>query len=150
LSELNLKEMKSANIGRRALICSVLALGFGIANESLANATSAAGVSQVGKKLQLGLSKNKALSKVGGVVTINLSDGSQIAVVRTSSAINGFKALNLSCTHQGVTVEQSGNGWLCPAHGSRYSLTGKVQNPPANADLYSYPVKATKTTVTIG
>jgi hypothetical protein len=29
-------------------------------------------------------------------------------------------------------------------------LTGKVQNPPANADLYSYPVKATKTTVTIG
>ena len=151
LSEFSLGEIKSATIGRRAVLCGAAAFLFNsLASDTSQAAVAATGVKQVGKKLQVTLSKNKGLAKVGGAVTIKLSDGSQIALIRTSSAMSGFKALNLSCTHQGVTVEENGSGWICPAHGSQFDLVGKVERGPASANLYSYPTKATKTTVTIG
>ena len=105
---------------------------------------------QVGSKLQLDLAQNKPLSKVGGVVVIDLSDGSSLAVIRTTSAVNGIIAMNLSCTHQGVTVMQTGKTWTCPAHGSTFSQVGKVIRGPALQALLKYPVKVTAKTVTIG
>ena len=102
------------------------------------------------RNFKFNLQKNKALAKVGGAVTIALSDGSSIAIVRTSSATNGFVAMNLSCTHQGVTVQQQGTNWVCPAHGSTFDKAGKVLRGPAASALYKYPVAATAKVVTVG
>lgn len=150
MSDFQLEGVKSAPLGRRAVLCGALAMAFGIGADVAQASTVAVGTKQVGKKLQLTLAQNKSLSKVGGAVTINLSDGSTIAVVRTTSAANGFTALNLSCTHQGVTVAQQGNTWVCPAHGSAFDKAGKVLRGPANSALFKYPVTATAKVVTIG
>jgi Rieske Fe-S protein len=127
-----------------------MAVAFGLSMDVADAATVAVGVKQVGKKLQLTLAQNKALSKVGGAVTLPLSDGSTVAITRTSAAVNGFIAMNLSCTHQGVTVQQQGTNWVCPAHGSTFDKSGKVLRGPANSALFKYPVTATAKVVTVG
>ena len=150
MSEFNLEGVKSAPLGRRAVLCGAMAVALGLSTDIADASTVAVGVKQVGKKLQISLAQNKALAKVGGAVTFALSDGSSVAVVRTSAATNGFVAMNLSCTHQGVTVEQQGTNWVCPAHGSTFDKSGKVLRGPANSALYKYPVAATAKVVTIG
>lgn len=150
MSELNFDQAKSAPIGRRAVLCGAVALALGVSVDLASAASPAVGIKQVGKKLQLSLAQNKALTKVGGAVTFDLSDGSSIAVVRTSAAANGFIAMNLSCTHQGVTVVQQGTNWVCPAHGSTFDKSGKVLRGPAGQALFKYPVTATAKVVTIG
>ena len=44
----------------------------------------------------------------------------------------------------------SGSAWVCPAHGSKFALTGAVINGPAQAPLQKYPLTATATKATIG
>ena len=117
-------ESVKSSVSRRALLCGALAVTLGLTPD-LANAVDAAGVTQSGSKLKISLAKNKSLAKVGGVVQVPLGDGSTLAIVRTSAVVNGFVALNLSCTHQGVPVAQQGSIWVCPAHGSEFSLAGK-------------------------
>lgn len=144
---------EKSSVSRRAILCGALAITLGLAPElapDLANATDAAGVSQSGGKLKIAIAKNKSLAKVGGVVQIPLSDGSTLAIIRNSAGVNGFIAMNLSCTHQGVTVQQQGGSWLCPAHGSEFSLAGKVVRGPARTALVKYPVSATSKVITVG
>ena len=150
MSELNFEEAKSAHIGRRAVLCGAVALALGVSTDIASASSPAVGIKQVGKKLQLELAKNKALAKVGGAVTFDLCDGSSVAIVRTAATTNGFVAMNLSCTHQGVTVVQQGSSWMCPAHGSQFDKSGKVLRGPASQALYKYPVTATAKLVTIG
>ncbi len=138
------------DVSRRGLLCGIALVAVGLMPEAALAAVPAVGIKQVGKKLQLDLKKNAALSKVGGVVEISLSDGSTLAVVRTASGAKGLVAMNLACTHQGVPVQQSGNTFICPAHGSQFGLDGKVIQGPARQGLYKYPLTATATTATIG
>ena len=138
------------SISRRGVLCGIALLAVGLTNESAKAATNAVGATQVGKKIKLALAKNKALAKVGGVVQISLSDGSEIAVIRTAAGVKGITAINLSCTHNGVPVMQEGSNWICPAHGSEFALNGKLIKGPARTALQKYPVVASATTVTIG
>lgn len=46
-----------------------------------------------------------------------------------------YSAINLSCTHLGCTVEEDGEGYLCPCHGSRYNQAGLVLQGPAKQPL---------------
>lgn len=101
-------------------------------------------------KLEISLASNPALKKVGGVVEFQDNNGMSYAVVRTSKAVNGFKAMSLSCTHNGCTVRQNGSNWVCPCHGAEYALSGKVKVGPAPRDLVAIPVKATATKITVG
>ncbi|MGQ9833189.1 MAG: QcrA and Rieske domain-containing protein [Candidatus Villigracilaceae bacterium] len=48
---------------------------------------------------------------------------------------HGFSALSLVCTHLGCTVEQQGNGFACPCHGSRFNGDGQVIQGPAKIPL---------------
>jgi cytochrome b6-f complex iron-sulfur subunit len=43
----------------------------------------------------------------------------------------GFSILSLVCTHLGCTVENKPEGFICPCHGSRFDLNGKVTRGPA-------------------
>jgi Rieske Fe-S protein len=61
----------------------------------------------------------------------------------------GFSALSLTCQHLGCTVESKADGFLCPCHGSRYDLNGKVLVGPAQKGLKSLRVEITPEEKTI-
>ena len=52
-----------------------------------------------------------------------------------------FEALLLQCTHQKNQVIPEGNGFICPLHGSRYTLDGQVKKGPAELSLRKFPVR---------
>ncbi|HEU0265235.1 MAG TPA: Rieske (2Fe-2S) protein [Geobacterales bacterium] len=47
----------------------------------------------------------------------------------------GFTALSLICTHLGCTVSVRPEGLICPCHGSRFDLAGRVLAGPATRPL---------------
>jgi cytochrome b6-f complex iron-sulfur subunit len=65
-----------------------------------------------------------------------------VIVAHTQS---GYVAVSYACTHAGATVvfDVSTNSFFCPAHGSRFSISGAVITGPAGSALGSY-----KTTLT--
>ena len=140
--------LASHPVTRRALLCGLTAAALGVIPET---AQAANGITQPSAgKIRVDLKVNKNLAKVGGVVTIPLSNGATVALVRTAAGVKGFTALDLSCTHQGVTVQEQGSKWICPAHGSQFALNGKLVNGPARSALQKYPVSATSAAVIIG
>jgi Rieske Fe-S protein len=48
---------------------------------------------------------------------------------------NGLRALSLTCSHLGCTIEQRNFGFECPCHSSRYDMNGVVLKGPATANL---------------
>ena len=54
---------------------------------------------------------------------------------------SGFIALSLVCTHLGCTLEQDGDGYACPCHGSRFSAEGEVRHGPAARRLETLRVE---------
>jgi len=44
-------------------------------------------------------------------------------------------AFSLTCTHLGCTVEEAGEAFACPCHGSRYNSDGEVLKGPAQKPL---------------
>ena len=144
--------MTESSISRRQILCGVLLASVGLAVDTLpdiANAATGITVLKNGK-LQISLAANKKLAKVGGAVLIQLSDGSELAVVRTAAGLNGFSALSLVCPHMGGTVAEIGNQWICPLHGSTFTLNGSLVRGPAQIGLSKYPIKATTKYLTIG
>ena len=137
-----------STLSRRSLLCGLAVLTLGL----LPDTAIAAGNVKVlsNGKVEVLISKNTALRKVGGVVQFQDRNGRSLALVRTSNAVNGFKALNLSCTHEGVTVGLSGGKWVCPEHRAEFARDGKVQAKPAERDLGTVAIKATRTKVTVG
>jgi Rieske Fe-S protein len=55
-----------------------------------------------------------------------------------------YSALSLACTHLGCTVEEDGEGFLCPCHGSRYNKDGLVLGGPAKGALRPLRVEKTE------
>lgn len=51
-----------------------------------------------------------------------------------------YKALWMSCPHQGAELQVFGSKLQCPAHGSEFDNTGKVTNAPATENLRSFPL----------
>jgi len=144
------EKLTKTDVSRRAALCGIALIAAGLTSDLAAAATTAVGATQSGKKIKLDLVKNKALAKVGGVVQLDLSDGSAMAIVRTAMGAKGITAINLSCTHNGVPVMQEGNLWVCPAHGSEFALGGKLVKGPARSALQKYSVKVTGNSVVIG
>jgi Rieske Fe-S protein len=56
---------------------------------------------------------------------------------------SGFSALSLVCTHLGCTLEEQGNGFVCPCHGSRFDSKGNVTHRPADKPLHTLRVEVT-------
>lgn len=83
--------------------------------------------------VKLADAKNSALATVGGSVMIN----DENILIRTSET--QFIAVSLICTHKGCTVELTGDKFVCPCHGSEYSLAGKVTpGSKATKDLRTF------------
>jgi Rieske Fe-S protein len=98
-----------------------------------------------GDDLVVKLSDNAPLSKVGGNVKVN----DEIMLIRKSET--EFKAVKTICTHKGCDVELEGNKFVCPCHGSEYTIDGKVTEGPAKADLKTFETifDSEKGTITI-
>ena len=136
------------SISRRSLLCGLAVLTLGFVPDT---AIAAGNVKVLANgKVEVLISRNPSLQKVGGVVEFKDRNGRSLALVRTSAATNGFKAINLSCTHEGEKVELVGSKWICPEHRAEFAIDGKVQSKPAKVDLRSVAIKATKTKVTVG
>ncbi|MFZ4639195.1 MAG: ubiquinol-cytochrome c reductase iron-sulfur subunit [Nodosilinea sp.] len=83
--------------------------------------------------LDLNSAANAALRTPGGSVVAN-----GVIVAKTSSG--GYTALAAACTHEGATVNYSGNGnqFICPRHGAQFSASGAVLKGPARTPLTQY------------
>lgn len=56
----------------------------------------------------------------------------------------GLRALSLTCSHLGCTVEERNFGFECPCHSSRYGPNGIVLKGPAATDLKQLRVEETE------
>ncbi|HMQ77997.1 MAG TPA: ubiquinol-cytochrome c reductase iron-sulfur subunit [Ignavibacteria bacterium] len=91
------------------------------------------------------LSENAALTKAGGSVKIN----DELMLIRSSET--SFLAVRTICTHKGCDVELEGDKFVCPCHGSEYTMDGKVTQGPAKTNLKTFETifDSDKGTVTI-
>ncbi len=101
-------------------------------------------------KVEITLSKNPALKKIGGTVQFQNGAGQSFALVRTGKTASAYRALNLSCTHEGEKVVKSGSKWVCPEHRAEFAINGDVKVGPATTNLVQVPVKVSATKITVG
>lgn len=87
----------------------------------------------VGNKVDV--AAHPTLADTNGVALVTLS-GTPLAIVRTGAAT--FVALSLICPHQGATLNASSNGFTCPRHGARFSLTGSWAGGESTSSMRSY------------
>jgi Rieske Fe-S protein len=135
-------------LSRRAVLCGLAVLTLGLVPDT---AIAATGVKVLSNgKVEVTLSRNPALKKVGGTVQFEDGAGQSIALVRTGRTARAYRALNLSCTHEGTTVNKSGSKWVCPNHRAEFAINGDVKVGPARANLVQLPIKVSATKVVIG
>jgi Rieske Fe-S protein len=135
-------------VSRRAVLCGLAVLTLGLVPDT---AIAATGVKVLANgKVEVTLSKNPALKKVGGTVQFEDGVGQAVALVRTGKATSAYRALNLSCTHEGTNVTKSGSKWVCPNHRAEFAINGDVKVGPARANLVQLPIKVSATKVVIG
>ena len=98
-----------------------------------------------GDDIVVSLSENSALAKVGGNVKVN----DELMLIRNSETT--FTAVRTICTHKGCDVEIEADKFVCPCHGSEYTLDGKVTQGPAKNNLKTFETifDSDKGTVTI-
>ncbi|MEH2066934.1 MAG: ubiquinol-cytochrome c reductase iron-sulfur subunit [Nostoc sp.] len=89
------------------------------------------------------------LDKTGQLLAKN-SPAGPVLVVGTSKSPN-LTAVNPTCTHAGCTVgwKADAKKFVCPCHGSEYSIDGKVQKGPATEPLKTYAVKIENSSVEV-
>ena len=76
------------------------------------------------------------LANVGGTARVESTAGLFLISRISESA---FTVIDGVCTHEGCTITgASSTQFVCPCHGSRYSLNGQVQEGPARANLRQY------------
>lgn len=66
--------------------------------------------------------------------------GHAVAVFRDA---DGVYAISKICTHLGCVVRNTGSGFECPCHGSRFAADGSVTKGPAPKQLSWYKVTRT-------
>jgi len=85
-----------------------------------------------GDDLVVKLADNPALTAVGG----NMKIGDEMMLIRMDES--KFIAVSLICRHKGCDVELEGDKFVCPCHGSEYTLQGKVTQGPSKDNLKTF------------
>lgn len=70
------------------------------------------------------------------VLVKSIKFGHPIVIYKLSA--DKYSALLLECTHKGCELQPHVNLLICSCHGSEFSTTGIVQNPPAERNLFSF------------
>lgn len=99
-----------------------------------------------------------------GVVTLTVDSTSPLAAVGNAALVRGsnavflvartgpdtFSALTSICTHEACTITGfDSETFVCPCHGSRFDLSGRVLNGPAVTGLRAYPTRFSGDVLTI-
>ena len=67
-----------------------------------------------------------------------------------SKQIDGsYRALRMYCPHKGCEVNHTPDKFVCPCHGSEFTLHGDVTKGPAKENLASLPVTMDQENVTV-
>ena len=82
-----------------------------------------------GRPVAVSLERVPELESPGGIVKVLTLNEGPIFVRRLDAA--RFDAISATCTHQGCTVEPSGDGFACPCHRSTYDRDGERTGGPA-------------------
>ncbi len=136
------------DLSRRAVLCGLAVLTLGLIPDT---AIAASGVKVLANgKVEVTLSRNPVLKKVGGTVQFENNSGQAIALVRTGKSSRAYRALNLACTHEGTNVTKSGTKWICPNHRAEFAINGDVKVGPARANLVQRPIKFSTTKIVVG
>jgi len=104
-----------------------------------------------GGPVTIRLADYSGLASVGQPVELHDANGHSLGVAAVRTGDTAFLALGMGCTHQGTKVNISGQGFLCPNHGARFSNTGAVTRGPASQPLFRHDVvyDATGQTLTV-
>ena len=128
-----------------AALCGLSLLALGITDAQ----ADTRGVEQTRSgQVRVSLSQYPALKKVGGAAYIGTVGDMPAAVARTGPRT--YVAYSLLCPHAGVEVDRSGPGWLCPAHGSRFTSSGGFVSGPAGRSLFPIPSRLSGRTLIVG
>jgi cytochrome b6-f complex iron-sulfur subunit len=99
-----------------------------------------------------------------GGATLNIDAGSPLASVGSAALVQSpsglilvahtapdtFTAVTATCTHENCTITGfTGQAFVCPCHGSRFSTNGTVQNGPATRNLRSFTTRFSANVLTI-
>jgi cytochrome b6-f complex iron-sulfur subunit len=135
-------------ISRRGFICAGLATAIGVVISG--NTAEAAGAIKVLRdgRVEVNLSKFKALGKIGGAILVGNVKEIPTALVRTGKS--SYQGLDLRCTHQQVTSKLVSGSFKCPAHGSEFTKTGAVKIGPAKSGLNKVNTEVSGKTVILG
>jgi cytochrome b6-f complex iron-sulfur subunit len=89
------------------------------------------------KKYAIGLDKAAKLKTVGGATVLKIADH-KILFIRDSEET--VRAINATCTHRKCVVEykSSEKKVVCPCHGSKFDIQGRVLAGPAEKPLQTY------------
>ncbi|HMD35171.1 MAG TPA: Rieske (2Fe-2S) protein [Vicinamibacterales bacterium] len=100
-----------------------------------------------GGAITMTIDASSPLNAVGGAALVQAS-GQSFLVSQTSAG--SFTALTAICTHEQCTVTGfQSSQYVCPCHGSRYSISGAVVQGPASQSLRSFPTKFASPVLTI-
>lgn len=90
------------------------------------------------------------LEEIGGVAAVPSGDsGFKYTIFIYRAAEDQYIAYSSECTHTGCEINLRGNGYLCPCHGSTFTIEGKVTGGPAKQDLVHFDVEFDETTITL-
>lgn len=116
-------------------------------NNTNNNNNTTSGISVNGNTITLDLTKSdtkSALSLAGGFLLIS---DAKVMVVNVNGTLKAFTSV---CTHNGCTVSGfSSNQIVCPCHGSKFDIEGKVVSGPATKALIAYATTKNGDIVTI-
>lgn len=87
------------------------------------------------KQLQL----EKSLIKPGHSHLIRYPDSKYPIAVSQLPDLS-YSACLMDCSHQHCETSPSDEGFICPCHGARYSLSGQVVKGPAKVSLKTFAV----------
>lgn len=75
----------------------------------------------------------------------------QGAVLVARTLTGTFLAVSAACTHEGTNVnyDATGNNFICPNHGAKFSSTGSVTQGPAKTNLTQYKTTLTGTSLRV-
>lgn len=95
----------------------------------------------------LNIDASSPLASVGSAVIVQSPSG-LLLVAHTGA--DTFTAVTATCTHENCTITGfTGQDYVCPCHGSRFSTSGAVQNGPATRSLRSFATRFANNVLTI-
>jgi cytochrome b6-f complex iron-sulfur subunit len=96
----------------------------------------------------LTIDSSSPLAAVGSAALVQSSSGNLLVA---HTAQDAFVALTSICTHQNCTITGFANQlYVCPCHGSEYSMSGQVVRGPAPSALRQFQTQFNNGVLTVG